>query len=191
MSSAQSLRSTTFHELQNTYQQPTFLQEQIQQLSISLQLVSESSPFHHKDSCQSSPVAASFQKFPKRSRVLCLGAGYNHHWLLSHPLCLKMLWPRGAQRRGVLAHLPRSTSQCSPDKRAHADSSVCLVVKTTPRWSERETGSVQITAHRAHPTDLQIVTPSSSTTRRRGRDPFVKHTVISSFFRITDIPVTF
>ena len=35
-----------------------------------------------------------------------------------------------------------------------------------------------------HPTDLQIVTPSSSTTRRRERDPFAKHTVISSFFRI-------
>lgn len=88
------------------------------------------------------------------------------------------------QRCGVLAQLPCSTSQCSPDKRAHADSSVCLVGKTTPRWSKRETGSVQITAHRAHPMDLQIVTPSSSTTRRRERDPFAKHTVISSFFRI-------
>lgn len=82
---------------------------------------------------------------------------------------------REVQWDGVFAHLPCSTSQCSPNKNAHIDSSVCLVVRATPHWSNSETGSVQITAHRAHPTDLQIITPSSSTTRRRGRDPFAKH----------------
>ena len=123
MSSAQSLRSTTFHELQNTNQQPTFLQEQIQQLSISLQLVSESSPFHHKDSCQSSPVAASFQKFPKRSRLMT-----SHLQTTSSKK--KWLWGNFEAIMGIVDVLPTGwkvcqTGACPTNSTCHDLSGCC------------------------------------------------------------------
>lgn len=108
------------------------------------------------------------------------GAGYSRHWLpfpwsvLKDALANEKLSAMGYLLTSICSRGICSTSQCSPNKKAHIDSSVCLVVKATPHWSKSETGSVQITAHRAHPTDLQI-TPSSSTTQRRGRDPFAKH----------------